>query len=415
MSNVVYISAAGDGIGREAGGLSLRDDEEGLRRLGQAIEAGENLWKQFALSHGGQLVEAGGEEIRIKIPADRLKEVPQIRKQYETAVGATCSVGVGMKFSEADKALEAAKLLGKDQIVLYEPGVEKVLAAAQREDHLNKAQKVGVESPVGPEEPVGESGPESDPEPQKPEPVSDPEMLHDDFAQLAQRHESDAESRQAQAQQQVQADGDQEALKAQVVKVLKTFQSKTQELEQLRQQDPDLYRSMVDMVQGMTAMARQIFGGQQQVQKSEKVETLPEESPPPEGVLHKDLMPGGKGDDRPDSEFDAEQLRTGIETEMEEHGLDEARAKEVAKDHLVENKNYYNKELDKAALKPGTTGKHLVKLPVGSQIDPSSGGGKTGGRIKIQTPDGQTRWRSVRAGVVLASDGTPQSSRRGSE
>lgn len=59
--------------------------------------------------------------------------------------------------------------------------------------------------------------------------------------------------------------------------------------------------------------------------------------------LRKDLMPGGKGDDRPDSDFDAEQLSAGAKSEMEEHGLDEARAKEVAKDHLTEDPHYYSK------------------------------------------------------------------------
>lgn len=65
-----------------------------------------------------------------------------------------------------------------------------------------------------------------------------------------------------------------------------------------------------------------------------------------------DLMPGGKGDNLPDSDFDPEMLALGIKIEMEEHGLDEARAKEVAKDHLVEDPDYYKKELEKADLNP---------------------------------------------------------------
>ena len=60
-------------------------------------------------------------------------------------------------------------------------------------------------------------------------------------------------------------------------------------------------------------------------------------------IAKKDLMPGGKGDNQPDSKFDANQLKTGIETEQEEHGLDVARAKEVAKDHLMEDSEYYKK------------------------------------------------------------------------
>lgn len=64
--------------------------------------------------------------------------------------------------------------------------------------------------------------------------------------------------------------------------------------------------------------------------------------------LKKDLMPGGKGDNKPDSAFKPKQLKTGTSTEQKEHGLDSARAKEVAKDHLTEKPDYYNKEMKKA-------------------------------------------------------------------
>lgn len=49
---------------------------------------------------------------------------------------------------------------------------------------------------------------------------------------------------------------------------------------------------------------------------------------------------GGAGDNRPDSDFDAEQLENGIKHEME-HTKDRKIAKEIAKDHLSEDPNYY--------------------------------------------------------------------------
>lgn len=56
-----------------------------------------------------------------------------------------------------------------------------------------------------------------------------------------------------------------------------------------------------------------------------------------------DLMPGGKGDGKSDTAFDHEELAAGIRAEASEHGLDLARAKEVAKDHLTEDPKYYSK------------------------------------------------------------------------
>jgi len=47
-------------------------------------------------------------------------------------------------------------------------------------------------------------------------------------------------------------------------------------------------------------------------------------------------------DPRPDSDYDPEQLKAGIEVEME-HTEDPAVATKIAKDHLSEDKLYYEK------------------------------------------------------------------------
>ena len=47
-------------------------------------------------------------------------------------------------------------------------------------------------------------------------------------------------------------------------------------------------------------------------------------------------------DPRPDSDYDPEQLHAGIKVEME-HTDDEAVATKIAKDHLSEDKLYYEK------------------------------------------------------------------------
>ena len=56
----------------------------------------------------------------------------------------------------------------------------------------------------------------------------------------------------------------------------------------------------------------------------------------------KDRLPGGKGDNRPDSDFDPKWLAAGIKVESE-HTDDPAVAKEIAKDHLTEDPLYYKK------------------------------------------------------------------------
>jgi hypothetical protein len=53
-------------------------------------------------------------------------------------------------------------------------------------------------------------------------------------------------------------------------------------------------------------------------------------------------LKGGKGDNRPDSDFDPEQLKAGIKVEAE-HTTDKVKAKEIVKDHLTESADYYKK------------------------------------------------------------------------
>lgn len=66
-----------------------------------------------------------------------------------------------------------------------------------------------------------------------------------------------------------------------------------------------------------------------------------------EGINQEELK-GGEADGLADSLFDPEQLAKGIKIELE-HTDDEKKAKEIAKDHLTEDPDYYIK-LEKAGL-----------------------------------------------------------------
>lgn len=66
----------------------------------------------------------------------------------------------------------------------------------------------------------------------------------------------------------------------------------------------------------------------------------------PEGMdksqAPKEKLIGGRGDNLPDSAFDARDLADGVDHELE-HVKDRAVAKEIAKDHLAEDPDYYRK------------------------------------------------------------------------
>jgi len=57
----------------------------------------------------------------------------------------------------------------------------------------------------------------------------------------------------------------------------------------------------------------------------------------------KEKLKGGAGDNKPDSDFDPEQLAIGIDDETGEHTPDPQIGKEIAKDHLSKEPDYYRK------------------------------------------------------------------------
>lgn len=60
------------------------------------------------------------------------------------------------------------------------------------------------------------------------------------------------------------------------------------------------------------------------------------------GSIPYDRISGGLADDRPDRDFDPSQLQAGIRVELE-HTSNPTIAKEIAKDHLTEDRDYYRK------------------------------------------------------------------------
>lgn len=83
----------------------------------------------------------------------------------------------------------------------------------------------------------------------------------------------------------------------------------------------------------------------------------PQEKMSEHGLLGKDEIPGGKGDDAIPQEFDKDQVLMGIRHEME-HTNDKDKALEIALDHLTEDPKYYTKlqGLEKALAPPKRPG-----------------------------------------------------------
>jgi len=79
----------------------------------------------------------------------------------------------------------------------------------------------------------------------------------------------------------------------------------------------------------------------------------------------KEILIGGKADDKPDSKYDKNQLDMGKKVEEEHVGKDEPQAaKEIAKDHLEENPKYYSKlkKMEEGFKKSASFGSHIAEM-----------------------------------------------------
>lgn len=94
----------------------------------------------------------------------------------------------------------------------------------------------------------------------------------------------------------------------------------------------------------MRVMAYDEYDAKRQVEKNNKGVKIIDVKKIKESKIKEDKIPGGLGDDMPDDQFDENQLEIGVRVEME-HTVDPDKAREIAKDHLMEDPEYYTKLL----------------------------------------------------------------------
>lgn len=130
--NFVYFSYDADGMGRKVGRATLANDIDELRRISGLIDSGHELVKRWVKERGGIWINGGGDEGNAAVPKECVTEMDQLRKDYEFLVGASISIGVGSKPSEAGRALLVAKLKGKDRTVEFNHKIGREIKAIKK-------------------------------------------------------------------------------------------------------------------------------------------------------------------------------------------------------------------------------------------------------------------------------------------
>ena len=155
----IYVSIDGDNIGNAVARAEEQDDEAALTAISNRINAGQDVLRDWAIRMNGVVIEQGGDEGVVKVPATALKDIESLRELYRQAVGATASVGVGKKISESTKARMLAKLKGKNRTIVFDSSTAQELELRLKDSDTTEANKLRIA--MRPDQDVNQENPES--------------------------------------------------------------------------------------------------------------------------------------------------------------------------------------------------------------------------------------------------------------
>ncbi len=357
----------------------LSDNVVELRRASQDLTKAASIVKAWAIGNGGAPILDMTTTGAFEVPADKMTELPEVRRRFELLTDRTLSVGVGMDLPEAYKAMKFASDGGGSKIALYTDEMEAGLGKS-----LEKGGKTGTESAVGFSQEQPEES-QSAPPPQQSAPEASAEAGPAPAAPASGGPQQDAP-------QQPQ-DGQSQDPRAAIVQALQEVKANAEAIEALKQTNPQAYDAIKDVVQAMILMAQGLMAdqGQGDVQKSERPD------------FNKEAPPGF-------SEGTMLALK-------EKHGED--KAFQIAWAAHNKHKKKSAEALEKEGPMPATTPSktHMVYPDAPAAIG-STAGTVNDGKIKVTPIDPETGaadgsgWNGGRAGLVMSPKGSAVSSRQ---
>jgi len=75
MSNI-FLAYDADNAGRLISYARLTDQPEELARVSNSIDQGNEIFKAWAINHGGSMISCGGDEGIVELPATALNDLP---------------------------------------------------------------------------------------------------------------------------------------------------------------------------------------------------------------------------------------------------------------------------------------------------------------------------------------------------
>ncbi len=375
----VIISADGDSVGNLIGRMELADDAEGVARLSVKLDKGNEIIKNWAILHGGRVISIGGDQCCVEVDMDYISELPAIVQQYEELTGATLSVGCGIRLSEATKSLIYAKTNGKNQIVFYSPEVEQAIIKLNQEPEESEQHKISN-------------------------------------AFLA---KADVGQRDNPSEEEYKHKGPEEHLKGKASKGYKSHvgthrrgafgeaavAAPSTSAQPIKENPNMAIAQMYDSLMAKKAMSRPF-----------KYESRFHEAAQ---AHHQKEQQAKQNKKEIDAQLKAQIVSILQKVKAQSPMLEKIRQNapdlyqsiiQMTQAMILLGREVVGESVQKEPLAKAEYWRS--RLPVGSQIDTSADGTRSGGKIKIRTADGKERWISIRSGKIMGIDGGPRSSLR---
>jgi hypothetical protein len=435
---MVFVSCDGDAIGKLVGLARLTDDVARVRRVDAEIRAGNDAVTAWALGAGGSVIEAGGDETAVEVPAAAVAELETVRRRYAGITGATLSVGVGHKLSESSKALMAAKLRGRDRITVYDDSVEADIDSAKKDQ--SEAEKIG-------EEYLGKA--------------ESPAAPTDWSPHLADFHHAAGRQRDADTAKSKRRQVDVDALRSQVADALSKIRDQLPALQQVKADFPKTFSAVVGLAQSTLALARGIDSVDSSLSKAEALPRvyaagdlrIPSSAHPDRAAWdarHQQMAAARWTNGVPLAavQADSEPLDPGDHSTLDprrvamyremlacgeslpppvvdhdgrllqgRHALAAYASSGVRNIPVLMRQLRATQQVEKAG-DPGTAGVQSTPKPPGGHnhipaAEPAHRGinlpvgSVAGGEVLVQHQTGKKSWRSVRSGLILGTDPVP--------
>lgn len=124
---MTYVAIDADDVGESVGNAVLSNDANKLSFISNNINAGVQIFAQWAQHNGGKVISSGSDEAVVQVPVTSIEELEQLKEEYSKKTGFTVSIGIGETISDSAKALIYAKMNGKNQIMDYSPEMEQTM------------------------------------------------------------------------------------------------------------------------------------------------------------------------------------------------------------------------------------------------------------------------------------------------